>query len=288
MSKSKWLIIVVLIGAAILWVAYAGQKDALNKSEAFLFSDTGTIYWFEITSKNGKVEGKLYQQELIEKIGDVPFIEEKEYSVTGKNTEKGYEFLASKDGETKSFDAWFTGTDLAVQKHGESAPLLFQAVSKKEIDEYVNQLQQELEDALYGWEEKEKNRLRTFFSELNSVYGYLYSAEDENYQLFIKIDEALLQGELTGSLLMMVNTGDENNPYEETSYVINGITDGLIIRLFTIVDGEEMKLEGNFIEATVGFNLSFWDSDQKLTLKAVTEDEFQQSYDEFKRKAQNH
>ena len=86
-------------------------------------------------------------------------------------------------------------------------------------------------------EEIEKNRLNKFFSELETIYGYFYSADDESLQLFIKIDEALLEGELTGSLFMMADTGS----YEETSYVLNGITDGLMVQFFTIVDEKDTK-----------------------------------------------
>ncbi|MBS4177712.1 hypothetical protein [Lederbergia citrea] len=137
------------------------------------------------------------------------------------------------------------------------------------------------ERALDRSEEKEKNRIRTFFSELNSVYGYLYTKENGKYQLFLEIDEALLQGELSGSLLMMADTGNKNNPYEETRYVLNGITDGHMVEFFTTVDGQKTKLEGNFIGATVGLNLSFWTTDQKLTFKAVTEEEFKKFKTKF-------
>ena len=126
-------------------------------------------------------------------------------------------------------------------------------------------------DSLDRSEEIEKARLNNFFTELDRIYGYLYTSEDESIQLFIKIDEALHQGELTGSLLMMVNT----DPYEETSYVLNGITDGLMVQFFTSVDGKETKLEGNFHEDALSFDLSFWTTDIKLPFNAVTEEEFE-------------
>src|SRR5690606_22093406 len=129
--------------------------------------------------------------------------------------------------------------------------------------------------------------LRTFFSELNRVYGYLHSAEDGTYQLFLNIDEALLQGEVSGSLLVMTETGSESNPYEEVKYEVNGITDGHMLKLFTIVEGQETKLEGNFIENASRFELSFWSTDQKLIFHSVTEDEFHMSYEEFKTRVQN-
>jgi len=142
--------------------------------------------------------------------------------------------------------------------------------------------------ALDQSEEKENTRLKTFFSELKSVYGYLYSTENGKFQLFIKIDEALLQGELAGSLLIMeVDTEDKNNPYEERRYVLNGITDGHMVKFITTVDGKKATLEGHFIKGATSFDLSFWKTDEKLVFNAVTEEEFKQSYEEFKTKVKN-
>lgn len=145
-----------------------------------------------------------------------------------------------------------------------------------------------LNTALDQSEEKEKTRLKTFFSEMKSVYGYLYSTENGKFQLFIKIDEALLQGELAGSLLMMeVDTEDKNNSYEESRYVVNGITDGHMVKFITTVDGKKTTLEGHFIKSATSFNLSFWKTDEKLVFNAVTEKQFKQSYEEFKTKVEN-
>lgn len=278
----------MLIGAAILWVAYEGQKDALNKTDAFVYSTDGTLYWFELNSRKDKVEGKFYQQQIVEEIGEVPFIDKNEFSLTGRKTDKGYELLASTDEESKTFDASLTDTEFLVTEQGQNQPLSFSPVKKEKLKEYISNLEGELQITIDGAEEKEKNRIRTFFSELNSVYGYLYSEEGKDFQLFFKLEEALLQGELSGTLLVMTHTGNEVKPYEETTYELNGITDGLILQLYTVVDEQETKLEGDFIDATVGFHLSFWNTDEKLLFNTVTEDEFQQKYDQFKLKAQNH
>ncbi|MET3699738.1 hypothetical protein SAMN05877753_10152 [Bacillus oleivorans] len=151
---------------------------------------------------------------------------------------------------------------------------------------WVSVLQQELENAIDQSEKIEQDRLNKFFSDLTSVYGYLYSRENGSFLLFLKIDEALLEGELTGSLLMMEKTVNENNPYKETRYVLNGITDGIILQWYTTVDGISTKLEGNFHESAASFDLSFWTTDEKLLFHAVTEEEFKQSYEEFKTKVQ--
>lgn len=292
MKKFIWWVVatltVVLIGAAIWWGTSEDRKDPLNKTDAFVYSAKGTLYWFELTSRKDKVEGEFHQQQIVEEIGKEPIIDEKEFSITGRKTDKGYELVASTDGESKTYNALLTETEFLVKEQGENQTLSFLPVNEEKLKEYVSNLEAELQIAIYGAEEKEKNRIRTFFSELNSVYGFLYWDKDEDFQLFFKVEEALLQGELSGTLLVMTDTGNENNPYEEMTYVLNGITDGLMLKLFTVVDGQETKLEGNFIEASVSFNLSFWNTDEKLLFSTVTEDEFQQKYEEFKLKAQNH
>lgn len=292
MKKLKYLGALAVIGLLIsvsFWWATSEMKDRkepLNKSDAFIYSNNGILYWFDLTSRKGKVESKLHQLKIIEVIGKAPFIEEKKYPLTGEITEKGYEFYVYNGVKITTFDAWFSGANLLVQKQGEKDNNLYKSVDQEELDVYIKSIQQELQVAIDHSEEKEKKRLEKFFSELDSVYGYLYSTENGTFQLFLKIDEALLQGELTGSLLMMSDTGDKNKSYEETRYVLNGITDGLMVEFFTTVDGKKTKLKGNFREATTGFDLSFWTTDQKLSFHAVTEEEYKQSYEEFKTKAQ--
>jgi hypothetical protein len=291
MKKLKYwgvtVVIGLLFGVALWWGIsnVEDRKDPLNKADAFVYSENGILYWFDLTSSKGKVEGKFHQQKVVEEIGKVPFLEEKESPITGKTTEIGYEFLVTSGGDIMKFDAWFSGANLYLQKHGEKNKKLFEAMDQKELDENVKVIQKELEFAIYHSEEKEKNRIRKFFADLKSEYGYLSSPENESFQLLIKIDEALLQGELSGSLLLMDNTGDKNQPYEETKFHFNGITDGLMVELYTIVDGKETRLIGNFHGDASSFDLSFWKTNQKLSFHAVTEEEFNHSYEEFKTKS---
>lgn len=291
MKKLKYwglpAVIVLLIGVAFWWGTskVGDRKDPLNKSDAFVYIDKDILYWFDLTCRNGKVDGTLLQQQVIEEIGKVPFLDEKKSPITGKVTKNGYEFIINNGGDILKFDAWFSGENLLVQKEGEKDKKFFVAMGDKELGENVKAFQQVLQMAIYHSEEKEKNRLRRFFADLKSVYGYLYYMENESFQLFIKIDEALLQGELSGSLLMMADTGDINNPYKETRYVLNGITDGLMLKLFTNVDGKETRLIGNFHNSATSFDLSFWKNNQKLSFHAVTEEEFIKSYEGFKTKS---
>ncbi|RDU37329.1 hypothetical protein DRW41_05635 [Neobacillus piezotolerans] len=278
--------IILLIGIAAWWaVSAAGdRKDPLNKADAYAYRENGILYWLNLNSRGGKVKGKQHRMNIIEKIGDPPFLEEKHYSLRGEKTGKGYELTVTGDGKKITYAAWFNGPNLMVQEQGRAADI-YKAVGQKIIDDYVKDIQQEFETAVYHSEEKENKRLRKFFSDLNHIYGFLYTSENGSYQLFLKIDEALLEGELTGSLLLMADTGTPNNSYEETNYALNGITDGQMLEFYTNVDGKQTKLKGTFHGDAAAFDLSFWLSEDRLPFKAVMEEEYKRSYAEFKAEA---
>lgn len=126
-------------------------------------------------------------------------------------------------------------------------------------------------------EYEEQERIRNFFTELRGQYGYLYAGE-EPFQLFITFDEALLEGELTGSLLVREQTND--GTFKETYYDVNGITDGKILELYTTLDGESTKLEGEFQGEATRFELSFWMAEERLSFHAVTEEEYKEVFEE--------
>ena len=108
------------------------RKDPLNKSHAFVYSDNGTLYWFDLTSRKGKVEGKLHQQKIIEESGKLPLImEERKYPLTVEATEKGHQFKVNNDGEIMTFEARFSGANLLVQKQGEKDNKLYKAVDEE-------------------------------------------------------------------------------------------------------------------------------------------------------------
>jgi hypothetical protein len=279
------VVIGLLIG--VVWWGLSileDRKDPLNKADSFVYSDSGSLYWFEVSSRKGKVEGIYHQQEVIEEVGKEPYLEEQKSPITGKTTENGYEFKINSDGDILKYHAWFSGANLFVQKQGEIDNISYEAVDQEKLDKNIKALQKDLETAIYHAEEKENNRLRNFFTDLRSVYGYLYSNENDTFQLFINIDEALLQGEISGSLLLMNHNADKTNRYQETKYQFNGITDGIMVEIFTLVDGKETSMTGNFHGDASSFDLSFWKDGQKLSFQAVTEEEFHQKYVKFKTK----
>lgn len=141
---------------------------------------------------------------------------------------------------------------------------------------WIQSSQKEVED---NAEYEEQERIRSFFTELRQDNGFLYTGEEESF--FLQFDEALLEGELTGSLLIIEHTDDNASQDIETNYQINGITDGHILELYTTVDGESVKLTGQFHDGADRFELFFWMREDPLLFRAVTEEEFNQFYEEL-------
>ena len=162
MKFKYWVVAIIigpLIGAAIWWgpSLVIDSNDPLNKPDVFVYTNNGMLQWFELKLRNGKIDGTLHQQRLIETEDKAPSIDEKIYPVTGEGTKKGYKLVVKTVG---TYDAWFSGPHLALQKHGEQDRHLYNPVNQEELASYV--------DALLGYhkEEKEKNQRRQFLSEL--------------------------------------------------------------------------------------------------------------------------
>ncbi|MGV3487492.1 MAG: hypothetical protein ACO1OC_02775 [Tuberibacillus sp.] len=274
----------ILIVAFMWWMIseIKDRKDPLNSSDAFVHYDDGILIWFELSHHRGKVDGQLHQMKIIEEIGQPPYMESKKYDLTGEKAKKGYKLKIKLGGNLETYDAWFSGGNLWLKRQKNKDRKYYKPVQKDELLNYKKAIQQDFQIALDQSEQKEKERINHFFSQLNMVYGYLSATNDGSTQLFLKVDEALREGELTCSLLMMEMTGDRNSPYKESKYVLNGITDGLMVRLYAEVDGEKVKLEGNFHGTALSFDLSFWKGNQKITFRSATEEEFKESHEKFK------
>jgi len=290
MKKSKvWGILGViglLIVAAVWWITsdMMGKNDPLDPSDAFVYKNHNRLYWFVLTKQNGKVKGTLHQKQMKEESGKVPFIVENKWPLTAIKTNKGYKFKVYSGQEMKIFVADFSGNDLLVKEQGQKNSKVYKGVNNKKLDGYENALQKQLQAAAGESEQKENERINTFFTELNNIYGFLYTAEDGSDQLFFKVDEALREGEVSGSLQVMDRTKNKGSSYKESQYAINGITDGLMMRLYTTVDGKEVKMNGNFHGDAAEFDLSYWKTNRQLTFHAVTEEAYNRSYQEFKNK----
>lgn len=288
MSKLKFwvlmVVIILLVGAFLWYVGQRNQHGASAKTDTFVYNEHGKLYWIEITGQRSNIEGTIHQRSISEKPGEVPEMVVKDENLTGETAEKGYVFTVNDNGKKRKFDARFSRSNLLlVKEQGKKETKTFHAAKDGELEKYVNDLHKKLQKAIDRSEEKEKTRMQTFFSKLNSTYGFLYTAKNGEYQLFLKIDEALHQGELEGSLLVVTDTGDtDDKPYEETSYVLHGMTDGLMVEFFTTSGGKETKMKGTFHKDASGLDLTFWKTDRNLTLDAVTEKEFEQKHHDFK------
>ncbi|WP_043930648.1 hypothetical protein [Bacillus sp. EB01] len=283
MNKSQFKgMAVVLIGLLIGFTAWWATTEAkvssepLNQHDAYVYSNNAMIHWFELNSRKGKVEGYFHEGKLIEEDDEPPLVERQRYPLTGKKTKNGYELTVNKDGNKITYEVAFSGPHLSVQRHGEKEAILYNPVKQKELDEYVTALLD------YNVEKNEKDRIREQLTEIRNVYGYLHTPLDGDQLLFIKIDEALLEGELSASLLIVSDTGNAGTPYEETNYALNGITDGNMLELYTYVDGKRFRLKGDFNNEATSLTLSLWTTEKKLDFYAVTEEEFKQNYEKFK------
>lgn len=281
--KGKWRLVVAvfcLIGVIGWWTA---SEFIFTKTVIYAtYSDKDELSWFEWISRKGEVKGSFHEWILKEEIGRPPVIDQNTYHFIGKKMENGYELTVDKDGKDKLFYVTFSDGHLMLRKQTETEEKEYRMVVEDELDYYVQLIEQELEKALYHAESKEKARVRTFFDELNRIEGFFSSAKDDSFQLYIQLDEALYEGELSGSLLLMLSTGEEASPYKEITYELHGITDGLMVQFFTMVDEEAMTLEGHFHEDDYRFEVSFWLSDQSLTFYPVKEEEFYEKYNQYK------
>ncbi|WP_010098897.1 hypothetical protein [Ornithinibacillus scapharcae] len=287
MSKLKKWVLILFSGMLIILLLWWLLPEKQEEEAVYLYRERGHLTWLELTSQHDKVNGKLYQKKVVEEVGQVPYMEENEFTLAGEETEAGYTFTLKQDKKTIEVKANLVDSKLSLDIPGEEGSKQLRLVTIEELTEQQEAIQADLDDALYHMEKKEKDRIAKFVSDFTSVYGYLYAEDNKPYQLFLRIDEALLQGEVTAELLLMERTEDENQPYKETRYPMNGISDGLILKLYTDVDGVSTLLEGRFHDSVESFDLSFWLTDEKLLFREVTEEEFNQKYDEFKTNAMN-
>lgn len=280
------MLTVIIIGAAVWWgiSIMNDRKEPINQSDAFVYAENSVLQWFDLSIRNETIKGTFNEKKIIEEIGKVPVLAEHTYKVTGTSTTNGYELQVQKDGSLEKYDAWFANDQFHIRSHIDGEIKILKGVKENELKKYMDDLQEQLDIAVYHSEKKEKDRIQKFFNDLRSKYGFLYRSDDESFQVFIKIDEAYLEGELSGTLTLMEKIDGQENPYKETKYEINGITDGLMINLYTTVDGKTVKMEGNFPNGADSFLLTFWMTEKEIMFLSVTEEEYKQSYEEFKTK----
>lgn len=260
------IVVLLILGITIhnLIIYVKDKKEPLNNYYAFVYPDNAKVKWFELKSRNGKIQGEYHEKSIGKDNGKKQPLKEKIYPVVGKVTRNGYEFNVKQNENYNRYSAKFVGPHLSIRKKTDKENKLYNSVNQKELNNYIEALKD------YYKEENEQKQIREFFSKLRNVYGYLHSDINDKMKLFIKIDEALLEGELTGSLTIIDKEG------KETKYNFNGITDGNKLRFYTKVNNKETKLEGKFYNGVERFDLTYWETNKKMMFRSITEKEFTQ------------
>ncbi|MDG3044908.1 hypothetical protein OE903_17270 [Bacillus sp. B6(2022)] len=101
--------------------------------------------------------------------------------------------------------------------------------------------------------------VRNFIKKVTGAYGYLYTAEDGSYQLFLKVKRMYMQSEWAGSFLMRKVPGDGGEPYKETKHTAGGVSDGIMFDLSTYPAIEKGFILGKLTETqhTLNFLLKW-------------------------------
>lgn len=279
-------VVTVLIITTSFWLVTGmikNQNQPPHDSNLFVHHNNDSLSWIVLTNNRGNAAVEYHHDELVAEAGKEPFIQSEKQMWTGKTTRKGYDFSFKDENNSALYKAWFSNDLLVVQRTGDPDTQSYKLMSKEKHNELKNALEEKMQVAIYHAEANEKERLSTFFSELSRTYGYLHTNEKNSYQLLIKIDEALQEGELTATLFLFENKGNPADSTEEETFILNGISDGMMIEFFTTVEGKDMTLTGHFNEDTTSFDLSFWmNNDIVLTFQAVSEKEFKQRNKAFK------
>ncbi len=271
-------LLLVLFGlTAFLWASGASEKrvEPVNRWDAFVLQEDGALSWFTLKKESKKINGTYHQRFINDDTNQPAFIDEQKYKVTGKETDNGYE-LSLEGKERKTLEAWISGKDLSVKRAGQPVAL-YKSASESELEKHQAVLEEELEAFLYDYEYKEQQRIKAFFDLLRSKYGYIHIEEDRSLMIFIQFHEALYEGELSGSMLVLNKSG---SALQEEEYEINGITNGKSLTLFAPVDGKSVKLEGEFSDNLKNIRLSFWLTREKLEFHEADREELKRLLEE--------
>ncbi|MGE6630612.1 hypothetical protein [Bacillus sp. NPDC077027] len=292
MNKLKvWIvaIIVVLLVGAGGWTAYqaTAQKNSLNHSHAFAYKTKDHLSWFKVTETKGKVTGHLNEKFVKESFLE-PELFEDQYDLSGKVIESGYEFQVKQGKENVTYEVRFSGKDLSVKKQGEKKSKIYKAIDQKKLTTYQKAIQDRYDELEYTAEFRQDQYRRNFTEKFNAAYGYIYTAQDGSYQLFLTIDEALREGEWSGSLLVTTVPGVDCKPYKETTYEAFGLANGYTFHMFTdpLVKDMQKSIKGTVDAEAKVIEIPFWKKGGMLKLKVVTEKQYKKQVEAFKKQAE--
>ena len=273
--------ILLVLGLIVVNWAIKEKDKELDFPAILMHKEAGVLMWVELEKANkAQVTGRFNQWIQVEDEGKESHIDVRPSMINANYKKNEYKWNVMDDGEKHTYHGWVSDGKFLVQPEGETEPTTLHPVDEATLQAEQTALEQAVESTDEDAEYKEKNRLKHFFEKLNNVYGFVYASEDNHLQLFIKIDEALLEGEVSGLLTVTEWDADEQT-YQEKVYEANGITDGRMLEWFVEKEEESVKLEGSIQEEARWLELSYWNADQPLDYIAVTKDEYELRHKEF-------
>ncbi|MCW4645645.1 hypothetical protein ABEX69_04455 [Bacillus safensis] len=296
MSKSKiWFVAVlaVLVLGAVSWSAYQaiGKKSALNQSYAFAQKTKEGVNWFKVTERKGKVTGHL-NETILEESPEMHFdpnLFKHKYQLTGKAIENGYEFEVKRGKDSVMYEVHVAGKDLYVKKQGENKSITYKAVDQKKLNAYQKAIQDRYDELIDDSETRFYDYLRDYIKKVTGAYGYLYTAEDGSYQLFLQVKHMHIESEWSGAFLMRTVPGDGGEPYKETKHKASGVSDGIMFDISTYPQIEEHKtgiIVGSTNRGAKSIKLPLKIAGGIVEFKPVSKQEYQKQSEAFKKQAE--
>lgn len=295
MNRSKiWIvaILAVLIIGAVSWIAYQAnaKKSVLNQSYAFVYKTKDHVNWFKVTEKKGKVTGHLNETILEEnpKRHFDPNLFINKYKLTGKTIENGYEFQVKQGKETVTYKVHPAKKHLSVKKQGEKKSITYKAVDQNKLRAVQKDIHDRYDELMDDSENRFYDYVRNFIKKVTGTYGYLYTAEDGSYQLFLQVKRMHIESEWSGSFLMRTVPGDSGETFKETKYEARGISDGMMFDLVTYpgIGTENDFIVGETDRDAASIKLPFKMAGGTIEFKAVTKEEYQEQTEAFKKQAE--
>ncbi|MGI1828241.1 hypothetical protein ACRPLG_00075 [Bacillus safensis] len=293
MNRSKiWIVAIsaVIVIVAVSWLAYQAnaKKSVLNNSYAFVYKTKDQVNWFKVTERKGKVTGYLNETILEEnpKRHFDPNLFINKYKLTGKTVENGYEFQVKQGKETITYKVHLDEKDLSVKKQGEKQSITYKAVDQTKLRAVQKDIHDRYDELMEDSENRFHDYVRNFIKKVTGAYGYLYTAEDGSYQLFLKVKRMYMQSEWAGSFLMRTVPGDGGEPYKETKHTAGGVSDGIMFDLSTYPAIEKGFILGETDRDATSIKFPFKMAGGTIEFKAVTKEEYQEQTEAFKKQAE--
>ncbi|CAL8901115.1 hypothetical protein ACQKEX_11995 [Bacillus pumilus] len=282
-----FMIVTLLIGVGSFGGNKASaKKESLNQSYAYAYKTKDNVSWLKVTEKKGKVTGYLNGKGV--KVDPIePFMVKTKYKLTGKTTKKGYKLKVQQKKKTIVYDIYFSGKDLMVKKQGAKKSKRYQAVDEKKLKEYNKAIDKRYDEYVDTAEDRYYEIIGKYTDNLNKAYGYLYTAKNNSYQIFLDIEEAVFEGDFSGAITISKATGKKSKPLKKEKYQAVGTTGFKNFWVYPtpkIKCGLSKMIGSSDVEASY-IELPIWKNNEKMKLKAVNKKQYQKQEEAFKNAA---